>query len=109
MSLPEDRRKLVTRLVVVQDRVIAGFVALALAFWYFQVVQHEKFREMAENNHQRPLDAAAPRGVIFDRDGKVLVENRDSFVISLVREHSDDLDRTIRLLARVVDVDAGLN
>jgi penicillin-binding protein 2 len=105
-ALPKDRRKLVTRLVVVQYLVIAGFVALALAFWYFQVVQHEKFREMAENNHQRQLGLRAPRGVIYDRNEKVLVENRDSFVISLVREHSRDLDRTIRTLARVVNVDA---
>ncbi len=105
VSLPEDRRKLVTRLVVAQYLVIAGFAALALAFWYFQVVEHERFRELAENNHQRQIGLRAPRGVIFDRDGTVLVENRDSFVISLVREHSRDVDRTIRLLARVVAVD----
>jgi penicillin-binding protein 2 len=105
VSLPGDRRKLVTRLVVVQSLVIVGFVALALAFWYFQVIEHEKFREMAENNHQRQLGLRAPRGVIFDRDWKVLVENRDSFVVSLVREHIRDLDGTIKALARVVGVD----
>jgi penicillin-binding protein 2 len=105
VALPEDRRKLVTRLVVVQYLVIAVFVALALAFWYFQVVQHEKFRELAENNHQRTIGLRAPRGVLYDRNGKVLVENRDSFVISLVREHSRDLDSTIKRLARVVGVD----
>ena len=62
---------------------------------------------MAENNHQRTLALRAPRGVLFDRDRRVLVENRDSFVISIVREHSRDLDRTIRLLAAVVGVDRG--
>jgi penicillin-binding protein 2 len=104
VALPDDRRRLTLRLVVVQYLVIAGFVALAAAFWYFQVVQHEKFREMAENNHQRQVGLRAPRGVIFDRDGKVLVENRDSFVISLVREHSNDLEKTIPRLAAVVGV-----
>jgi len=102
VALPDDRRKLVTRLIVVQYLVVVVFAVLALAFWYFQVVQHEKFRELAENNHQRTLGLRAPRGVLFDRGGKILVENRDSFVISLVREHSRDIDRTIRLLARVV-------
>jgi penicillin-binding protein 2 len=105
IALPGDRRKLVTRLVVVQSLVSVGFVALALAFWYFQVIEHEKFREMAENNHQRQLGLRAPRGIIFDRDWKVLVENRDSFVVSLVREHIRDLDGTIKALARVVGVD----
>ena len=55
---------------------------------------------MAENNHQRTLALRAPRGVIYDRTGEVLVENRSSFNISIVREHTKDLDRTVRLLAQ---------
>ncbi len=105
MTLSEDRRRVVLRLAIVQYSVAVIFAALALAFWYFQVVKHEKFREMAENNHQRTLGLRAPRGVLFDRGEKVLVENRDSFVISLVREHSHNLDRTVRLLSQVT----GLN
>jgi penicillin-binding protein 2 len=103
-AAPEKRRKLVTRLFVVQTSVMATFAILALAFWYFQVVEHEKFREMAENNHQRTLALRAPRGLIFDRDLNVLVENRDSMVISLVREHSRNLDHTIKRLAEVVGI-----
>jgi len=105
VTVSEDRRKLVTRLTVLWYLVIVMFVALAMVFWYFQVVQYEKFREVAENNHQRTLGLRAPRGVMFDRHGKILVENRDSFVISVVREHSRDMDRTIRLLAQVVGLD----
>ena len=45
---------------------------------------------MAENNHQRTLALRAPRGVVFDRDGRVLVENRHSYSISIVREHTKD-------------------
>src|SRR5512142_3345757 len=104
VAQPEKRRRLVTRVLVVQYAVCAVFAALALAFWYFQVVGYERFREMAENNHQRTLALRAPRGIIFDRDQGVLVENRDSLVISIVREHSRDLDRTIRRLAEEVGV-----
>ena len=50
---------------------------------------------MAENNHQRTLALRAPRGILFDRNGKVLVENRHSFTISIVREHTKDLDQTV--------------
>ena len=60
---------------------------------------------MAENNHQRTLALRAPRGILFDRNGKVLVENRHSFTISILREHSKDLDQTARLLARVAGLD----
>jgi penicillin-binding protein 2 len=108
VSLPDDRRKLVGRLVVVQYLVIVVFVVLALAFWYFQIVQHQKFSELAENNHQRNLGLRAPRGVLFDRRGRVLVENRDSFVISIVREHTRDINHTSRLLAEVLGIDESI-
>lgn len=104
VAVPEKRRRLVTRLLVVQYAVAGVFAALALAFWYFQVVEYDRFYEMAESNHQRTLALRAPRGIIFDRDQRVLVENRDSMVISLVREHSRDLDQTIRRLAEAVGV-----
>ena len=36
------------------------FTLLAFSFWYFQVIQHEKYKELAENNHQRTLSLRAP-------------------------------------------------
>ena len=85
--------------------VAATFVALSISFWFLQIVQHAQYREMAENNHQRTLALRAPRGVLFDRQGRVLVENRDSLNVSIVREHTKDLDRTINLLSEVAGLD----
>jgi penicillin-binding protein 2 len=105
MAIAEDRRRLASRLTVLRVVVSAMFALLACSFWFLQIVQHAKFQEMAENNHQRTLALPAPRGVIFDRGGRVLVENRNSFNISIVREHTKDLDHTVRLLAEVIGVD----
>ena len=102
MAVQEDRRRVTTRLTVLQFLITLVFSALAVSFWVLQVVQHAMFEELAENNHQRTLALRAPRGVVFDRDGRVLVENRHSFSISIVREHTTDIDRTIRLLAEVI-------
>jgi penicillin-binding protein 2 len=104
-SASELRRRVTARLEVIQYGIVGMFVLLALTFWYLEVIQHQKYWEEAENNHQRTLALRAPRGILFDREGHVLVENRDSFNISIVREHTKDLDRTIRLLARVTGVD----
>ena len=104
MAIAEDKRRLTTRIVGIQAVVLGAFVLLVGSFWFFQVAQHDKFREMAENNHQRTLPLRAPRGVILDRHGRVLVENRNSFNISILREHSVDLDRTIRLLSDVTGI-----
>ena len=87
-----------------QGGVVLVFVILLGAFWNFQVGQHERFLEMAENNHQRRLSLRAPRGVLFDRNDRVLVENRHSLNISLVRERVSDLTETLRRLSEVVAV-----
>ncbi len=103
--LPDDRRSLTLRLSVMQYLVTAAFAALAISFWIFQIAQHEKFREMAEENHLRRLPLPAPRGVLLDRDGKILVENRDSFSIALVREQTRNLDETLHTLAFATNTD----
>ncbi len=105
MTVPEDRRRIVRRLTLLRGLVSTVFALLAVGFWYFQVAQHGRFEEMAENNHQRTLPLRAPRGVLFDRNGRVMVENRHSFNLSLVREHSTDINRTIRLLSQVARLD----
>ena len=103
--MAEDRRRLTVRLNVVRAAIAITFGVLACGFWFFQVVQYVQFKEMAENNHQRTLPLRAPRGIIYDRAGKLLVENRNSFNISIVREHTKDLDRTVRVLSEVIGVD----
>jgi penicillin-binding protein 2 len=103
--LVSDRRTTATRLTAFSVAAIAVFGVLAVAFWYFQVVEGATYARMAENNHLRKLSLRAPRGVMFDRDGQLLVENRDAFTISILREHSATLDQTITRLAVVAGVD----
>jgi penicillin-binding protein 2 len=106
MSVPhEDRRRVSARLRSLQYITTVLFSILAVCFWVLQIVQHARFQELAENNHQRTLALRAPRGVVFDRDGRVLVENRHSYSISIDREHTKDLNRTVRLLSGVIGVD----
>ena len=93
------------RLTALRYVIALVFSALAVSFWMLQVVEHAKFEEMAENNHQRTLALRAPRGLMFDRDLRVLVENRHSYSISIMREHTKDMNRTIRLLASVIGLE----
>ena len=101
----EDRRSMTVRLVVLQVGVAVVFTMLAFSFWYFQVVQHEKYKELAENNHQRTIALRAPRGVLYDRNLRPLVENRSSFTISIVREQTKDIGHTIQVLSEVAGLD----
>ena len=80
-----DRRKTGTRLTALSVVAGAAFCALSVGFWYFQVVDSATYARMAENNHLRRLALRAPRGVLFDRNMTLLVENRDAFTISILR------------------------
>jgi penicillin-binding protein 2 len=108
MIAPDDRTDLHFRLSALQYGLSIGFAVLAVCFWALQVLQHEKFLELAEHNHQRTIPLRAPRGVMFDRHGKVLVQNRDALNISLVREQTRDLDQSVRRLAAVMGVEERL-
>src|SRR5262245_22832512 len=101
MTNAEDRQRINGRLTAMQATVGVCFVILVGSFWFLQIAQHTRYLEMAESNHQRTLPLRAPRGVMFDRQGRVLVENRSAFNISILREHSKNLDQTVRRLAEV--------
>src|SRR6187431_2296426 len=101
----EDRQNLHARITALQIGAVVCFVLLAVSFWLLQVVQHQKYQEMADNNRLRTIPLRAPRGVLFDRNGKVLVENRYSFTIALLREQTTHLDESIRTIAAVTGVD----
>lgn len=94
------------RLLVVFRCVVAiAFAILAAAFWRLQVDLHPQYLERAGSNHQRERPLRAPRGVVFDRDGHVMVEDRDALNLSLVPAKAHDVERTLGLLARVTGVD----
>jgi len=105
VMMSEDRRSLTVRLSSLQVIVAVIFGALTVVFWVFQVAQHEKFEQIAEENHLRRLPLPAPRGVLFDRNGKVLVDNQSTFNIALVREQTKDLNQTLHTLALATGAD----
>ena len=106
MTAPtEDRRRISARVGVLQGGVIVCFAALAICFWVLQVVQTDKFVEMANSNYQRTLPLRAPRGVLYDRNGRVLVENRESFTISIDRESAKHLSETARTVSDLLGLD----
>lgn len=106
MRIYEDLRGLQRRVSILQTIVLGFFVLLIGYFWHLQVVKGRYYKELAENNRLRAVPLPAPRGAIFDRHGRVLVENRSSFNIVLTPEHVDDLRRTVTHLSELLDVPA---
>ena len=101
----EDRREMQTRLMAMRVISIFCFILLASAFWILQVVQHDKYGPWADKNYLRTIPLRAPRGVLFDRTGRVLVDNQDSDTITFLRERTANMNEAIRILAEAVGLD----
>lgn len=101
----EDRQSFALRLTVLRITMIALFTLIAVAFWVFQVLEHQRYEQLAERQHVKTLPLRAPRGVLYDRNGKVLVRNTYSFTIALVREQSTNVNEAVRRLASALGVD----
>ncbi|MEX2273207.1 MAG: penicillin-binding protein 2 [Vicinamibacterales bacterium] len=101
----EERHSFSVRLTVMKAAVILVFSTLAVAFWWLQVARHEEFAAKADANHIRTITLRAPRGVLFDRDGQIMVVNQEIQNISILREQTENIDETLARLAEITGAD----
>ncbi|MEA3428161.1 MAG: penicillin-binding protein 2, partial [Thermodesulfobacteriota bacterium] len=94
------------RLVVVMYCVIAVFVVLICRLFYLQVVEGKEFRRLSENNCIRLKRIDPPRGLIYDRNRVLMVDNRPSFDLSIIFKDAKSVDRTIEKLSEYIKVPA---
>jgi cell division protein FtsI (penicillin-binding protein 3) len=87
---------------------LAVFLTLFFRLVYLQVFNHEKFKEMAEEQHNTVYRIAPLRGMISDRFGEPLAINLDTPSIYANPRIMDDKEATANKLARILDVDKGV-
>ena len=71
---------------------------------YLQIVQHDLYSTRSEKNRVRVEPLPPNRGLIYDRNGVLLAENRPTYNLTLVRERVDDLDDTLALLVDLLEL-----
>src|SRR5215470_13846953 len=81
-----DQRLPQARLAVASYIIVGMVGVLLLGFWKLQVIDSDKYSQWAERNRVRSILIIAPRGRMLDRDGRVLVDNRPSFSVLLLRD-----------------------
>lgn len=97
----------VRRRAAVVFRVLLVAVFLVLAYyWKLQILNYKKYYALAENNRTRVRAVSAPRGVIKDRNGVILADNRPSFKILLLRENLKDPGVVYEKLGGLLAVDS---
>ncbi len=79
-----------------------GLALVVGAYWYHQIVRAEHYERLAENNRLRVLRLDAPRGLIYDRSGRILVENAPTFRLMIDRGASADLGASLAFAAGIL-------
>ncbi len=87
------------RLVLAAVIALVVWAVLIGRLFYLQVLQEDRYRISAERNSVRTRRVEAPRGMILDRSGVVLVDSRPSFDVAIVPSEVDDMDAALRRIA----------
>jgi penicillin-binding protein 2 len=93
------------KLTVVQYGILLMMLGLAGGLWRLQVLGAEGFRQLAEANRIRKEPILAPRGKLFDRENRLIVDNYPSVSCFLVREQKKDIEADLPLIAKGLDLD----
>ena len=84
--------------------IIVGFSILLLRLYYFQILKGEELRRLAENNYVRLESIPPSRGLIYDCNGELLVDNRPSFNISIILEDTPNPEQVIKRVALLLNI-----
>ncbi len=94
-----ERRLFIARVVFAS---VVGFLLLGIVIArliQLQVFDYEVFAAQSQGNRVR-IQAVPPiRGLVFDREGRVLAENLPAYQLELIPEQVDDIDYTLARLA----------
>jgi penicillin-binding protein 2 len=88
------------RLAAIQYVIAAVLCVLVFGLWRLQVVGGQNYHALAEANRIRKVPILAPRGKIFDRENRLIVDNYPSVSCFLVREQGHDITPDLPLIAR---------
>ena len=98
-SIDRKEKLSATKLHVAQYVVAAVLVVLGCWLWRLQILGADQYRVLAEQNRVRKEPVLAPRGRIFDRYGRILVDNYPSVTCFLIREQQKNLQTDLPLIA----------
>jgi len=92
------------RLIVLSVIVLISFALLAIRFYYIQIVRHNYYHTLAENNRISIIPVAPSRGLITDRNGVTIAHNFFVYTLEIKLSNIENLDETIEEVAKIVEI-----
>ncbi|MGE8362892.1 penicillin-binding protein 2 [Pseudomonas sp.] len=98
----KDARLIRKRAMVGAGLILAMVAILISRMYYLQVVQYEYHSTLSENNRVHVQPIPPNRGLIFDRNGVIIADNRPSFSLTLTRERAGDWEKVLDTIVEVL-------
>ncbi len=92
VSNPDEAKEYLSRYKIFYFAIAFALVIFTMRLWYLQIISGNELREFSEKNRIKQNKISAPRGLMLDRDGKVLVENLPGFEAILTPQYIESLD-----------------
>ena len=91
-----------SRFFIASVIVVGAALVLWLRVWHLQVYRGDYYRRVSENNRIRKIDIPAPRGVLYDSQGKIILGNTPSSDLIAIPQYMKDKDKTFDVLSRLL-------
>lgn len=99
-----EQRLFTARVLIAAALVLLGVLLLAARLVYLQVVSYKHFTTLSQSNRVRLVAVPPPRGLIYDRNGVLLADNRPAYSLEITPEAVEDMEGTLARLARIVEL-----
>ncbi len=97
--------RILAKIRFIEKLIIIIFILILLSFFRIQVLHHSYYKELSLKNITKKIEIFAPRGLILDRNGKIIVDNRNIFSLSLKREFIERKEDVYGRVSKIVSLD----
>lgn len=100
----EEAKEYLPRYRVLYAVIIGAAILLTARLWYLQIIQGTELRTFSEKNRVKETKLPAPRGLLMDRENRVLVDNLPGFDASIRPQFAKKLDETAEAAGQVLNI-----
>ncbi|MFY0676590.1 MAG: penicillin-binding protein 2 [Neptuniibacter sp.] len=100
----KESRTFKIRAILAFAVVVSLLMVLVVRLFYLQVVEHERFSAISEDNRVQLQPVPPNRGLIYDRNGVLLADNRPSYSVTILKEEVEDLEQTLADLQDLIPI-----
>lgn len=99
---PDETKELLPRFRIFYAALTLTVIVFSFRLWYLQIIQGSELREFSEKNRIKKIKVSAPRGLMLDREGRILVENRPGFEAILSPQYIENLEAVANVVAPIL-------